>query len=175
MNVTLRLGRSVLGLGIVGLVVAGFIYSPTTNSQQVDRVADEIAPRSPSDDTPRYAIELPLVPPIVSSDLTWARSDVQEEPPVRLNSTRISLNEARVAVSLSQSQLTQARMNLSEFQAKYNNAKILAAQGKVSRQQIDTTKVAYNLARSQYTSAEIGLEASQAQLIAAKAEISRHN
>jgi membrane fusion protein, multidrug efflux system len=83
------------------------------------------------------------------------------------------MKEAEVAVSLSQAQLVQARMNLSEFQAEYNNAKILTATGRVTRQQIETAKVAYELAKLQHSSATIGLRAAQTQLIAAKAEVSK--
>ncbi|WP_310411026.1 hypothetical protein [Chamaesiphon sp. OTE_8_metabat_110] len=161
MNVLLRLGRSFAGFGIVGLVVAGFIHLPASNSQQV-------------------RIDLPLVPPIVSSDLTsepdtstTTRVALKENQPVRLNSAQIAIREAQVAVSLSQAQLAQARVNLSEFQAKHDRVKILSAQGKVSRKQTDLAVAAYKLAQLQHSSAAIGLQESTAQLIAAKAEVSK--
>lgn len=179
MKLPLRLGRSfafakrlpaqkrglcpIAGFGIAGLIVAG-LHLPTSNSQQVVR-----------------SIELPLVPPIVSSDSTWARLDfstttgvaVNQEPPARLNSTRSALKQAKVAVSLSQTQLAQARKNLIEFQAKHETAKILSEQGKVSRQQAALAVAAYKLAQLQHDSAAIGVRASQAQLIAARSKVSR--
>ncbi len=153
----------IAGFGIVGLIVAG-LHLPASNSQQVVR-----------------PIELPLVPPIASSDSTGARLDlstiagvaVNQEPPVRLNSTQIALKQAKVAVSLSQAQLAQARKNLIEFQAKHNTAKILSEQGKVSRQQAALAVAAYKLAQLQHSSAAIGLRESQAQLIAARSEVIR--
>jgi hypothetical protein len=195
-NVPLRLGRSIAGFGIVGLVVAEFIHLPTSNSQQVVRVASPLGNRTIGQ-SPRCgggrgyanANDLPLVPTIVSSDPTSERfrqaeappTDlnttagvaVKEEPPVQLNCAQIALKEAQVAVSLSQSQLAQARINLREFQAKHDSAKILSAQGKVSRQEADTAKAAYELAQLQHSSAAIGLQDSQAQLIAAKSEVSK--
>jgi hypothetical protein len=157
MNLPLRLGQSIAGLGIVGLVVAGFIYLPTSNSQSTDRT------------------NVPIVPPMVSSDpdLGTTAGEAVKQQPVRPNSTQITLKEAQVAVDLSQAQLAQARINLAKFQAKHDNAKILAAQGKVSRQAAATAKAAYKLAQLQHSSAAIGLQASQAQLIAAKAEVSK--
>ena len=124
---------------------------------------------------------LPLVAPLLGSELTSDRGDLStstgvapaEQQPVRLNSAQIALKEAQVAVSLSQAQLAQSRINLSEFQAKHDSAKILSAQGKVSRQAADTAKATYKLAQLQHSSASIGLQDSRAQLIAARAEISR--
>jgi hypothetical protein len=164
MNGLLRFGRTgkahasrtFARVGIVGLLVVGLMHLSTANSQSVDR-----------------AIELPRVPPIVSSEIASAPADVQQAPPARLNSARIALEDAKVAVSLSQAQLAQARMNLREFQAKHDKAKILAAQGKVTRKQADLAVTAYKLAQLQHTSASIGLRESQAQLIAAKAEVSK--
>ncbi len=121
-------------------------------------------------------IALPLVAPtIVSSESTAVATavGVEDERPVRLDSARIALREARVAVTLSQAQLAQARMNLIEFQAKHNQAKILSAQGKISRQQADTAKAAYELAKLQHSSATIGLQESMTQLVAAKAEVGK--
>lgn len=163
MNLPLKLGRlgkahasrSIAGVGIVGLVVAGLFNLPIS-SQQVDRT-----------------IELPILTPIVSSDLTSEQVDVKEKQPVRLSSAQIALKDAQVTVSLSQAQLAQARINLSEFQAKHNNVKILSAQGKVNRKQADLAVAAYKLAQLQHSSASIGLQDSQAQLIAAKAEVSK--
>jgi hypothetical protein len=127
------------------------------------------------------SIELPLVAPIVSSDLTSDRSDrtttakvsAKKQQPSPLQSAHITLKEAKVAVQLSQAQLAQARINLIEFRAKHNSTKLLSAQGKVSRQHADTAKAAYELAQLQHKSASIGLQESQAQLIAAKAEVSK--
>lgn len=156
MNLPSRLGRSFAGVGIVGLVVAGFIQSSTSTSQQA---ADR-------------AIDLPTVTPIASSDLASEQVDIQKRPSEQ-NSTQVALEEARVAVELSQAQLAQARINLREFQAKHDTAKILSAQGKVSRERAAAAKAAYNLAQLQHRSASIGLQDSQAQLIAAKAKVSR--
>ena len=201
MNVPLRLGRTIAGFGIVGLVVAGFIHLPTSNSQQVEQpigqsprfssLLSETLRQREASPTRRFAnaIDLPMVPPIVTSDPTsegfrpaeapitdltiTARVDVPEKPPVRLSSAQIALKEAKLAVSLSQVQLAQARINLSEFQAKHDTAKIFSAQGKVNRQQAATARAAHKLAQLQHSSATIGLQESQAQLIAAQAEISK--
>jgi hypothetical protein len=152
-----RLGkRSRAEFGIVGLVVAGCIYLPTSNSQQVGR-----------------KIDLPILPPIVSSDLTSKQADLKQKQPVRLNAAQITLKQAKVAVSLSQAQLAQARINLTEFTAQHNKTKILSAQGKVSRQQADLALASYKLAQLQHSAASIGLEETTAQLIAAKAEVSK--
>jgi Outer membrane efflux protein len=164
MHLPLILGRSIVGVGIAGLGIVGASQLPTSNGQQVDR-----------------AVELPLVAPIVSSELTSDRGErnttveltAQQRPPTQLHSARIAFKEAKVAVALSQAQLVQARANLSEFQAKHDNTKILARQGKTSRQQLDTTRAAIELARSQHHAATIGLQAARSQLIAAKAEVSK--
>jgi hypothetical protein len=177
-NVPLKLWRSIAkrglrpfaGLGIVGLVTIGAIHLPTSNSQQVERVASPLGNRT---------IDLPIVKPTVSVEtiseradlITPAGVDVKEKPPVKLNSAQIAFKEARVAVSLSQAQLAQARMNLCEFKAKHDKAKILAAQGKVSRKQADLAVASYKLAQLQHNSAAIGLRDSHTQLIAAKAEV----
>jgi Iron/manganese superoxide dismutases, alpha-hairpin domain len=124
---------------------------------------------------------IPILTPIVSSDpaseladfSTTAGVATTEQQPVRLNSAQSALKEAQVAVSLSQAQLVQARINLIEFQAKHDSAKILSAQGKVSRKQADLALAAYKLAQLQHSSASIGLRDSKTQLIAAKAEVSR--
>jgi hypothetical protein len=124
---------------------------------------------------------LPLVAPIASSksisdggDLsTTAGIDVKNDRSARLNSAQIALKEAQVAVSLSQAHLAQARINLIEFRAKHNSAKILSQQDKVSRQQADTAKAAYELAQLQHSSALTGLQECTAQLVAAKAEFRR--
>jgi hypothetical protein len=152
-----RLGkRSRAGFGIVGLVVAGLIYLPTSNSQQVGR-----------------KIDLPILPPIVSSDPTSKQADLNQNQPVRLNAAQITLKQAKVAVSLSQAQLAQARINLIEFTAEHNKTKILSAQGKVDRKQADLALASYKLAQLQHSSAAIGLQETTAQLIAAKAEVSK--
>ena len=133
----------------MAVAITGFIYLPASNSQSVGRESD-----------------LPLVPPSVSSDPT-------SEQPVRLNAAQITLKQAKVAVSLSQAQLAQARINLTEFTAKHNSAKILSAQGKVSRQQADLALASYKLGQLQHSAASIGLQETTAQLIAAKAEVSK--
>ncbi len=163
MNLPSKLWRTSAGVGIVGLVVAGCIYLPS-NSQSVNR-----------------PIDLPLVPPIVSSDPTPEPADLSttvgvdltEKQPVRLNAAQITLKQAEVAVSLSQAQLAQARINLAEFTANHNKTKILSAQGKVSRQQAELALASYKLAQLQHSSASIGLQDTTAQLIAAKAEVSK--
>jgi hypothetical protein len=170
MNLPSRLGQSIAGVGIVGLAVAGFMmHSPTSNSQRAGLAIGH---------SPSVATDVPTVTPIVSSELasdlsTTAEVAVKQKQPARLNSAQIALKEAQVAVSLSQAQLAQARINLREFQAKHDTAKILSAQGKVNRQAATTAKAAYNLAQLQHRSAAIGLQGSQAQLIAAKAQVSR--
>jgi hypothetical protein len=164
MHVPLILGRSIVGVGIVGLAIVGASQLPTSNRQQVDR-----------------SIELPLVAPIVSSELTADRPQrnptvkltAQQQQPTPLESARIAFTEAKIAVALSQAQLVQARTNLIEFQAQHDNTKILARQGKASRQHLDTAQSARDLARSQHSSATIGLQAARSQLIAAKAEVSK--
>ena len=155
--------RTFAGVGIVGLVVAGFIHLPISNSQSVVRVA------SPWN----HKIDLPLVPPIVSTDPTSQQVDLNQKQPVRLNAAQIALKQAKVAVSLSQAQLAQARINLTEFTAKHNKTKILSAQGKVDRKQADLALASYKLAQLQHSSASIGLQDSTAQVIAAKAEVSK--
>jgi hypothetical protein len=178
MNLPSRLGQSfvkrglcaIAGVGIVGLAVAGLImHSPTSNSQRAGRATGH---------SPRFAIDLPIVTPIVSSDLasdlsTTTEVAVKPNQTGRLNSAQNALKEAQVAVSLSQAQLDQARINLREFQAKHDTAKILLAQGKVNRQAAATAKAAYNLAQLQHRSAAIGLKESQAQLIAARSEVNK--
>ncbi|AFY92698.1 hypothetical protein [Chamaesiphon minutus] len=178
MNVPLKLWRlgkahawrTMAGMSIVGLLAIGSIQLPTSNSQSMDRAIGQ---------SPRFAKDLPIAMPIVSSDPASERADlsttsgaaVEEEQPVRLNSARIALKDAQVAVSLSQAQLAQARINLSEFKAKHDKAKILSAQGKVSRKQADLALASYKLAQLQHSSAAIGLRDSHTQLIAAKAEV----
>jgi hypothetical protein len=148
--------RPIAGVGIVGLVMAGFMDSPASNSQSVNRTHD-----------------LPLLPPIVSSDPTSKPADLKQQQPVRLNSAQITLKQAEVAVSLSQAQLAQAQINLTEFTAKHNSAKILSAQGKVDRKQADLALASYQLVQLQHRAAAIGLQDTTAQLIAAKAEVSK--
>ena len=156
--------RPIAGVGIIGLVVAGFMHLPTSRRQSVDRT-----------------IHLPLVPPIVSGDPTSAQVDlrttvgvdVTEKQPVRLNSAQITLKQAEVAVSLSQAQLAQARINLTEFTAKHNSTKILSAQGKVDRKEADLALASYKLAHLQHSAASIGLQDSKTQLIAAKNKVSK--
>jgi hypothetical protein len=148
--------RPITGVGIVGLVVAGLMHLPASNSQSVDRTND-----------------LPLVPPIVSSDRTPEQADLKQKQPVRLNAAQITLKQAEVAVALSQAQLAQARINLTEFTAKHNSAKILSAQGKVDRKQADLALASYKLVQLQHRAASIGLQDTTAQLIAAKAEVSK--
>jgi multidrug resistance efflux pump len=155
-NLPSKLGQAFAGVGIVGLVVSGFMYLPASNSQSVDR-----------------ANNLPLVPPIVSSDPASEQADLKQKPPIRLNAAQITLKQAEVAVSLSQAQLAQARINLTEFTAQHNSAKILSAQGKVSRKQADLALASHKLAQLQHRAAAIGLQDSKTQLIAAKAEVSR--
>jgi hypothetical protein len=158
-NVALRLwrlgrsyaSRSIAGSGVVGLAVAGVIGLSISDSQQAVRITSPLG---------NQAIDLPIVAPIVSSDPTS----------VRLNSTQIALKEAKIAVSRSQAQLVQSQINLIEFQAKHNNAKILYRQGKVSRQQVDSSKSAHKLMQVLHSSASIGLQESIAQLIATKAK-----
>jgi hypothetical protein len=156
------------GLGTGLLIVISMVDLGIYRSTRSSQVAD-------------LAIDLPLVTPIVSSKSTSDRGNLsttaevaaQQQPPIPLQSAHVNLKEAKVAVTLSQARLAQAQTNLSEFRAKHGNAKILSAQGKVSRQHADTAKAAYQLAQSQHHSASIGLQASQAQLIVAQAEVSR--
>ena len=162
-----RLVSILAGLGS-GLIFVSISNLGIDRSTRIPQVAER-------------TVLLPLVAPLLSSELTSHRGDLStsagiattEQQPVRLNSAQIALKEAQVAVSLSQAQLAQARINLSEFQAKHDSAKILSQQSKVSRQEADTAKAAYKLAQLQHSSAAIGLQDSQAQLIAAKAEVSR--
>ncbi len=155
------------GLGS-GLVVVSISESCVVQSTCISKVAER-------------AIVVPQVAPIVSIESTSNQEDLtltsgmraKEDRTIPLNSAQIALKEAKVAVSLSQTQLAQARINLIEFQIKHNNAKLLSQRGKVSSKHVNTTKAAYELARLQHRSAEIGLQASKAQLIAAKAEVSR--
>ncbi len=151
--------RAIAGLGVVRLVIAGAIGLSTSNGNRI--------------------VDLPIVPPTVSSDPTSERLDlsttagvdVKEDRQVRLHPTQIAVKEAGVAVSRSQAQLVQSRINSTKFQSKHNNTKILHRQGKVSRQQLNTAKSAHKLMQLQQSSASIGLQESQAQLIAAKAEV----
>jgi hypothetical protein len=153
-----------LGVGLIAVSISGSSDAQSNCVRQANR-----------------AILLPLVAPIVSSDPTSDRGDlsttagvaVKNDRLVRLNSAQVTLKEAQVAVSLSQAQLTQARINLSEFQTKYNSAKILSEQGKISRQQLSTAKSAYDLGQAQQSSALIGVEECTTQLVAAKAEVRR--
>lgn len=108
------------------------------------------------------------VPPKVSKQVK-----VKDDRPVPLQSARVTLKEAQLAVALSQTHLAQARLNLIEFQAKHNSTKILSQQGQVSRQQADTAKAAYDLAQAQHSSALIEVQECTAQLVAAKAEVCR--
>jgi hypothetical protein len=133
--------------------------------------------RSPQQVVDR-SIELPLVAPIVSSESTSDRNTIarvaaNQQQPRPLQFAHVTLKEAKVAVTLSQAQLAQARINLTEFRAKHDSTKTLSAQGKVSRQHADNAKAAYQLAQLQHKSASIGLQESQAQLIAAQAEVSK--
>jgi hypothetical protein len=156
----LKIPVSILaGLG-VGILIVSTSDSCVVRSTRAPQVADR-------------PIDLPLVAPTIVNSESTAAVEVEDEQPIRLNSARIALKEARVAVSLSQAQLAQARINLIEFQAKHNKAKILSAQGKISRQHLDTAKAAYELAKLQHSSATIGLKESMTQLVAAKAEVYR--
>jgi membrane fusion protein, multidrug efflux system len=126
------------------------------------------------------AIVLPLVAPTVSSeptseqgDLSTTRVAVKDDRPVPLQSAHVTLKEAQLAVSLSQTQLAQARINLIEFQAKYDSVKILSQQDRVSRQQLDTARAAIELAQLQHSLALMDVQECTAQLVAAKAEVSR--
>ncbi len=155
------------GLGTV-LLVASISDSSVVQSSFVPPVAGKTR-------------VVPLVAPLVSSEPTSEREylgnnigmTAKAARSIQLSSAQIALKEAKVAVSLSQAQLDQARMNLIEFQAKHNNAKTLSDRGKVSRQHSDIAKAAYKLAQLQHSSASIGLQESTAQLMAAKAEVSR--
>jgi hypothetical protein len=154
------------GLG-TGLIIVSIFNLGIERSTRSPQVADR-------------SLDLPLVTPIVSRNSTSDRGDLttigvtaNKQQPIPLQSAHVNLKQAKVAVTLSQARLAQARTNLIEFRAKHGNAKLLSAQGKVSRQHADTAKAAYQLAQSQHHSASIGLQASQAQLIAAQAEVSR--
>lgn len=172
------------GLGAVLLIVVSLanlgIDSPRDRRSQRSTSSPQVADLEIGQ-SPRLAIDLPLVAPIVSSESTSDRGDLSstagvtanQQQPIPLQSAHVNLKHAKVAVTLSQARLAQARTNLIEFRAKHGNAKILSAQGKVSRQHADTAKAAYQLAQSQHRSASIGLQESQAQLIAAQAEVSR--
>lgn len=159
MNVSSKLWRSIAGSGVVGLAVAGAIGLSTSDSQQFVRGSRSFAPAIASPLENR-AIDLPIVTPIVSYDPTS----------IPLNSAQIAIKEAGATVSRSQAQLVRSRMNLIEFQAKHNNTKTLYQQGKVGRQQMDSSKSAHKLMQLQHSSASIGLQESTAQLIAAKAK-----
>jgi hypothetical protein len=157
------------------LLVVSISESDLVRSTRSPQVAERSIEQSP-----RFAIELPMIAPIVSSDSTSDRSDrttagvtAKKQQPSPLQSAHAALKQAKVAVKLSQVHLAQARTNLIEFRAKHNNAKVLSAQGKVSRQHVDNAKAAHQLAQSQHKSASIGLQESQAQLIAAQAEVSK--
>ena len=152
-----------LGVGLIAVSISG---SSEAQSNCVRRADGTIL--------------LPLIAPIVSSDSASERADfssagvaTKEQQQVRLNSAQIVLKQAKVAVALSQVQLAQARINLVEFQAKHNSAKILSAQGKVSRQQAALVVAAYKLAQLQHGFASIGLQESQAQLVAANTKVSK--
>ena len=124
-------------------------------------------------------IALPFVAPIVSTEPVsdtqgnTTELEVKDARPVPLQSARVNLKEAQLAVALSQTHLAQARINLIEFQAKHHSTKILSQQGKVSRQQVDTAKAAHQLAQLQHSAAQMEVQACIAQLVAAKAEVSR--
>jgi len=57
-NIPLKLGRSIAGLGIVGLVVAGSIHLPTSDTPQVDRVASLFGNRAIA----QPQLDVPYVP-----------------------------------------------------------------------------------------------------------------
>jgi hypothetical protein len=181
---SLTLPVSILaGIGS-SLIVVSISEFDLVRSSRSPQVADRSIGQSPRFCAGRRfanANELPLVAPIVSSDSTSDRSDLsttaevtaKKQQPSPLQSAHVALKQAKVAVTLSQAQLAQARTNLIEFRAKHNSTKILSAQGKVSRQHADKAKAAYQLAQSQHKSASIGLQESQTQLIAAQAEVSK--
>jgi hypothetical protein len=176
---TAHAARKIARVGVIGLAIAGSIHSQTSNSQQAVRGASQPENQAMGH-SPRLSIDLPIVTPVVSVDPTSERAvstttgvDAREKQTAPLQSARANLKEAQVAVSLSQAQLAQARINLSEFQAQHDTTKILSQQGKVSRQAAATAQAAYKLAQLQHRSASIGLQESQAQLVAAKAEVSK--
>lgn len=164
--------QKIIGLILAGLGVGSLFISISSVSDAEATSARQVADR---------AIGQPVVASIVSSASTAdrgnlstaARVETNEDRPAPLQPAHVTLKEAQVAVALSQAHLAQARINLIEFQAKHDDSKILSQQGKVSRQQLDTAKAAYTLAQSQHRSALIGLQECTAQLVAAKAEVSK--
>jgi hypothetical protein len=180
--------QKILVLILAGLGVGSFLVSISgaSDAQAISahKVVDRAIRQSPRFcEGRRYANAnvQPVVDSIVSTESTsdrvnlstTARLEINDDRPIPLQSAHITLKEAQVAVALSQAHLDIARINLIEFQAKHDRHKILSQQGKVSRQQLDTAKAAYVLAQSQHRSALIGLQESTAQLVAAKAEVSR--
>jgi hypothetical protein len=179
-NISSPQHQKILVLILAGLGVGSFLVSISGASDAQATSARKVVDRAIGQ-SPHFANVQPVVGSIVSTESTsdrvnlstTARLEINDDRPIPLQSAQITLKEAQVAVALSQAHLDIARINLIEFQAKHDSHKILSQQGKVSRQQLDTAKAAYALAQSQHRSASIGLQESTAQLVAAKAEVSR--
>jgi transposase InsO family protein len=163
--------QKILGSILVGLGVGSLFISISSSYDARSTYAPKVAERA-------------IVQPVASIGSskstadrvnlsTTTREQIRADRSVPFQSAHVTLKEARVAVALSQAHVAQARINLIEFQAKHDNSKILSQQGKFSSQQLDTAKAAYALAQSQHRSALIGLQECTAQLVAAKAEVSR--
>jgi hypothetical protein len=132
------------------------------------------------DDVRSTTTDLIVAPaaPNVWSELTLATRNIITPVEVKdrksaIEAERLTIENARVAVALSQAQLLQSQTNLIEFQSEYDLFKTLFEKGTVSRQQLDAAKAAYELAQVQKSHALIGVRESSTQLVAAKGEVAK--
>jgi hypothetical protein len=134
-----------------GLCICAFVASNVSGSsvQAIPGTLDSI----------NIKTNVPM-PPVLDPHQTLAQSDVCV--------VQYSIEEAEIAVALSQAQLIQANINLQEFHYDYKRYSALALRGKVTKQQLVTATSAFNLAQLQKSSAIKGLQDSKAQLNSAR-------
>jgi hypothetical protein len=100
------------------------------------------------------------MPPVLDPRQTLVQSDVYV--------VQYSIEEAEIALALSQAQLIQANINLQGFHYDYKRYSALALRDKVTQQQLVAFASAFNLAQLQKSSAIKGLQDSKTQLNSAR-------
>lgn len=134
-----------LGIVIIGAIIPGEYIQTTFTYLNIDNIRISASKILGTSDLPALA----------KGDACIAQNPVQD---------------AQVALSLSQVHLAQANTNLQKFQSDYSHHKTLASQDKVTPKQLQAAKTAYDLAQLQKSSALKGLQQAQVQVAAVRVE-----
>jgi hypothetical protein len=93
--------------------------------------------------------------------------------PDRLEQAQTAVKEAKIAIALSQADVTQAELNLQTFKTDYDRDRDLYRSGTIDRQKLARTSKIYDFAKAQKGRARDGLQQAQAQLIDAELGVDR--